>query len=151
MPLSTSLLAALGILSGVLLAVQAPINAQAGSALHTPLAAATLSFFVGTAALLLATLVFSRHAVHLSGLRSLPPYVVFGGGLLGACYVTAIIILAPRLGVAALVSLAIAGQLAAGLVLDHFGLLGLAERSLSPGRAVGVALVFAGALMVKFL
>ncbi len=89
--------------------------------------------------------------MHLAGLRSVPPYVVFSGGLLGACYVTAAIILAPRLGVAALVSLAIAGQLAAGLVLDHFGLLGLAERSLSLGRGLGVVLVFAGALMVRYL
>lgn len=151
MPLSTTLLAALGMLSGVLLAVQAPINAHAGAALRTPLGAATLSFLVGTSALVVVTWLFSRHTLHLAGLRSLPPHVVFGGGLLGACYVTANIVLAPRLGVAALVSLAIAGQLAAGLTLDHFGLLGLAERGLTPGRAAGVTLVFAGALMVRFL
>ncbi len=151
MTLSVSLLAALGIMSGVLLAVQAPINAQASAALGAPLAAATLSFLVGVSALLIVTLLLSRHQVQLSGLRSVPPYVVFAGGLLGACYVTANIILAPRLGVAALVSLAIAGQLAAGLALDNFGLLGLAERGLSLGRVTGVALVFAGALMVRFL
>jgi transporter family-2 protein len=144
------LLALSAVLSGALLAIQAPINAQAGSALGAPIAAATLSFLVGTTALLVANLLF-RRAPDLAALGSLPAYVVFGGGLLGACYVTANIILAPRLGVAALVSLAIAGQLAAGLILDHFGLLGLAERSVTLWRAAGVALVFAGALMVRFL
>jgi transporter family-2 protein len=151
MSLSSFLLVLLGILSGALLAVQAPINARAGMALGTPVAAATLSFLVGTSALLITTTLFWRHAFDVSGLRSVPAYVVFGGGLLGACYVTANIVLAPRLGVAALVSLIVAGQLAAGLVLDHFGLLGLAERGLTLWRAAGVALVFAGALMVRFL
>ena len=56
-------------------------------------------------------------------------------------------IIAPRLGAASLTILVVAGQLAMSLVLDHFGLVGFARRPLDPGRAAGVALVLAGALL----
>ncbi len=58
---------------------------------------------------------------------------------------------APRLGVAITISLIIAGQLAAAVVLDHFGLLGVVVREATPGRIAGVFVMFAGVLMIRFL
>jgi transporter family-2 protein len=43
----------------------------------------------------------------------------------------------------------VAGQLVGALVIDRFGLFGLAMREMSLGRLAGAALVFAGALMVR--
>ncbi len=53
------------------------------------------------------------------------PWWVWVGGLLGAFYVAASIILTPRLGAANTVTLIIAGQVLASMVLDQFGLLSL--------------------------
>jgi transporter family-2 protein len=61
------------------------------------------------------------------------------------------IMLAPRMGVAALMALGIAGQLFTALVIDRFGLFELVERGLTLGRVSGALLVLVGALMVRSL
>jgi transporter family-2 protein len=60
------------LLAGGLIALQAPINAEAASRLGHPVAAATLSFFVGTAALTILTLIFARQSAPLETLKALP-------------------------------------------------------------------------------
>ena len=77
--------------------------------------------------------------------------MLLGGGLLGAVYVTVNLVLAPKIGVAAIMALGIAGQLVTALLLDRFGMFELMERELSVGRIGGVALVLVGALMVRLL
>ena len=55
----------------------------------------------------------------------------------------------PRLGAAMTITLMVAGQLALSLLLDHFGALGVPRQPLNLGRIAGVALVFAGVLLVR--
>jgi transporter family-2 protein len=57
-------------------------------------------------------------------------------------------ILGPRLGAAAFLSLVVLGQLAASLILDHFGWLGFAQHSISLSRLAGAGLLIAGVLLV---
>ncbi len=64
----------------------------------------------------------------------MPLYMLLGGGLLGAVYVTVTLVLAPRIGVAAVMALGIAGQLVTALLIDRLGLFELMERDLSVGR-----------------
>jgi bacterial/archaeal transporter family-2 protein len=54
----------------------------------------------------------------------------------------------PQLGVAGLLAGSIAGQLAGGLMIDRFGLLGMPQNPITTGRLVGVALLVAGAVLV---
>ena len=149
MSLQALLLAALALLAGAMISIQAPINAMAAAKLGHPLGAATLSFLVGSLCLLAVTLSLARGQVAWGNVGSLPP-MLWLGGVLGAIYVTVAIVLTPTLGVGAVIALAIAGQVTAGLVLDHYGLLGLAAREITMGRAVGALLVVVGALMVRF-
>jgi len=81
----------------------------------------------------------------------MPLYMLLGGGLLGAVYVTVNLVLAPKIGVAAIMALGIAGQLATALFLDRAGLFDLVQRELSVGRVGGAILVLVGALMVRML
>ncbi|WP_280138262.1 DMT family transporter [Methyloceanibacter stevinii] len=120
-------------------------------ALGHPLSAALWSFCVGTVALAVVVLLFARGSTDLGALRSMPLYMLIGGGLLGAVYVLVNLVVAPKIGIAALMALSIAGQLAAALLLDRFGLFDLAQRELSVGRVSGVVLVLVGALMVRML
>ncbi|HSD93415.1 MAG TPA: DMT family transporter [Methyloceanibacter sp.] len=136
--------------AGALISLQAPINAEAAARLGNPIAASTLSFCVGTVALIAITLLL-RQDVNFSALKTMPLYVLLSGGLLGAMYVTANLMLAPRIGVAALIALGIAGQLVAALLLDRYGLFDLVARELSIGRIGGTLMVIAGAVMVRYL
>ncbi len=151
MGLQAILLTLVAFIGGGFIALQAPINAQAASHLGSPIAAATLSFIVGTVALIMLTVVFARGSTNLGALTAMPAYMIFAGGLLGAAFVTMTITLAPKIGIAAVMALAIAGQLFTALLLDRLALFDLMERDLSVGRVGGAILVVVGALMVRLL
>jgi transporter family-2 protein len=151
MSLQSFSLTLIALLAGGFIALQAPINAEVATRIGHPLAAATMSFCVGTVALIILTVLFARHSTHLEALKTLPLYMLLGGGLLGAIYVTVNLVLAPRIGIAAIMALGIAGQLFAALLIDRLGLFELMERGLSLGRVSGALLVLVGALMVRLL
>lgn len=137
-------------LGGSFLPLQAGINATlAGQAVH-PLVAACVNFIVGLLALAGALLVVQRGNV--SGLvqASAVPAWAWLGGLLGAGFVMAGILTAPRLGAATFIALVIAGQMTAGLVLDHFGLVGFPVREIDLPRLAGAGLLIAGVLLIRF-
>lgn len=75
------------------------------------------------------------------------PAWVWVGGLLGAFYVTASIVAAPRLGGALFVALLVTGQMAAAMALDHFGVL-VARTPISPSRVLGALLIVAGVALI---
>ncbi|HTV68931.1 MAG TPA: DMT family transporter [Rhizobiaceae bacterium] len=139
----------LGILAGAAFAVQAPVNAALARGLGLPVAAAAVSFFVGAVALALVTaLVTSADGLSLQW-RAPALWLFIVGGLLGASVVTCSVILAPKIGAAALMACLISGQLLAGIALDRIGFLGLAVREISLGRIAGALLLLAGALMIR--
>lgn len=142
------LLAALGVLAGSLLAIQAAINAQLSRSLGHPILAAVVSFSAGLAALLAGALLLSLTVPSRATAASIPAYLWVTGGLLGASYLSANILLTPRLGTGAVMSLAIGGQLLAALLLDHFGLLGLTPRAVGVERLVGAGLLLGGVYLI---
>ena len=141
--LSTALI----LLGGALLSVQAPLNAMLGRAVGSPVNAALISFLVGTAALSVVAIV-QRAAPDGSATRALPWYA-WVGGMCGAVFVSAAAYSAPRIGVATLLTLAVASQLATAVALDHAGAFGIASHPVSGGRLAGLALVVVGAILVR--
>ncbi|MGI8616907.1 MAG: DMT family transporter [Actinomycetota bacterium] len=69
------------------------------------------------------------------------------GGLFGAVIVLAIAYSPPRIGTFATVALLIAGQLAAGALIDAFGWFGSPRIPVTAARAAGLLLVAAGAAL----
>ena len=138
---------ALAVIAGVLIAIQAPTNAILGKASGSPVVAAFISFVVGTLAL--GTMVAARSGrLFAPELRQVPWYA-WVGGFYGAFFVAIAAFGAPRIGVGPLLTAAIAGQLIGAIVLDHFGLLGLARQPVSMEKLAGVALVLFGAWLVR--
>ncbi len=109
--------------------------------------AALVSFVVGAIALGLAAAVIGARP-EAGAVKALPMWA-WMGGLYGAVFVFAIAFGAPRIGVAATLTLAIAAQLATAVAVDQFGLLGLAKRPFDAMKLLGVALVFIGAVLVR--
>jgi bacterial/archaeal transporter family-2 protein len=124
-------------------AMQPPINAAL--ARHTgPFLAGTVTFLVGTLALLAVTLVTGRG--EWSELRGAPAWQ-YTGGLIGAIFVFGTIVLVPRLGATGLIAGIIGGQLAGSLIIDHWGLFGLPQVAVSPLRLLGLALLVVGGVL----
>lgn len=144
--MSRSLAVLLAAAAGALAGMQAPINSRLGKAVGTA-QAATLSFLVGTVALVLVA-AFWRGGLGSLGHIGRAPWWALVGGLLGAVYVTVALVTVRTLGASGITVAIIAGQLAIAVVIDRFGLLGVARQSISPSRIVGVALVVLGVLLV---
>ena len=72
------------------------------------------------------------------------PWYALGAGIFGLIVIGAISYMIPRVGVGAAITTIVAGQLMVGTILDHFGLLGAAEKSLDVTRVIGLAVVLVG-------
>lgn len=129
---------------GFAVALQPSINArlaQKTGAYESSL----ISFAVGTLAMLVIVLISGRGS--LRGVAG-ASWWELTGGFLGAFFVTLTIIAVPRLGTTAVMAAVIAGQLATGALLDHYGLFGLRHLPLTPLRLVGMLLLAAGAALI---
>ncbi len=114
----------------------------------SPLLSAFLSFLVGTIALFVCILISGTPISNLLSAKNAPP-IAWIGGLLGAFFVTAAVILVPRLGVAMTFSVLIAGQMIVTLIIDHFGLLGIEVRHVSWARITGILLITGGVVLIR--
>jgi transporter family-2 protein len=136
------------IAAGGLVAMQAPINSTLGKAVGN-FAAASLSFAIGLAVLVLITVLFAGGFGEVSSAADLRWHYLTGG-LLGAAYVTTVLISVRAIGATGITAATITGQLAISIVLDRAGSLGLPERALTPGRVLGIALLAAGTALVVY-
>ena len=141
-------LALVALALGAGLTIQSGINASLRSALGHPLHATVVNFIIGLVGVLLYALVagVGRPSNAAFGRTAWWMYL---GGLIGALYVAGTVILAPRLGAAVLVSLLVAGQLTAAVIVDHFGVLGFPQAPATPVRLCGIALLVVGVVLVR--
>lgn len=135
------------LVSGAVLPLQAGLNARLGRAAANPIYASLISFVIGTLALLL-YVIFSRQSVSWQGLREAPAYVWLGG-LLGAFYVTAIVLAFPQIGPALTFGLVVAGQMLIALLLDHFSLLVANPHPVNIWRVLGVLMIVGGVVLIR--
>jgi transporter family-2 protein len=73
---------------------------------------------------------------------------MLGAGIFGLILYQTINFTLPRLGGTMMIALIIIGQLLTGVVVDHFGWLGVAIRPIDPARAIGVLLLLAGGYLI---
>ena len=134
-------------IAGGMVAIQAPTNAMLAKAGGSPILAALISLTVGTGALFLVWLATPNRPgpAAFAGL----PWYAWIGGLYGAMFVAVAAYAAPKIGIASLITIGIAGQIAVALLLDHFGALGLPRDPISLARVAGAALVIAGVVLVR--
>lgn len=144
--MSRGLAVVVGVGAGCLVGMQAPINSRLGRTVGS-LQAATFSFLVGTVALLVIA-VFVRGGLGSLGQARTVPWWALVGGLLGAVYVTVALIAVRTLGASGLTAVVITGQLAISVVIDRFGLLGIAKEHIDASRIAGLVLLVVGAVLV---
>jgi transporter family-2 protein len=131
---------------GGLIALQAPINSMLGKATGS-FQAAFLSFAIGTV-LLAVIAAFAKGGFGTMGEARTLSWIYLTGGVLGAAYVTTVLVTVRELGAGPVVAATIAGQLSASVVLDQFGLLGLPKDPITVSKVIGVLLLAAGVYLV---
>lgn len=139
---------ALALLLGALLPVQSAANGLLGRSLGNPYLATLLVFAV--AALAMTGILLGQRA-------PLPALADFGrvpwwgwlGGLLAVGNILGFILLPPRIGIGTLIGLFVAGQIVSAVLLDHFGALQFPVQPFNGWRALGVALLIAGVVIIK--
>lgn len=136
----------LTVMAGGLIALQAPINSMLGRSVGT-FAAASVSFVVGTIALVLITLLVGGGFGDIGEARHLSWYYLMGG-ILGAVYVTTALVAVRELGAGGVTAATIAGQLTLSLVIDQLGILGVDERAITWHRMLGVLLLALGTFLI---
>ena len=134
------------VVAGGLVALQAPINSKLGKAVGT-FAAASVSFAIGLVVLVAITLLLGGGFGKAGEALHLPWYYLLGG-VLGAVYVTTVLLAVREIGAGSVAAATIAGQLTASVVVDQLGILGLEQRSLTFARVVGLALLATGVFLI---
>jgi transporter family-2 protein len=119
---------------GGMIALQAPINSGLGKR-------------IGTVLLVLLALVFGEGFGRTGEARHLSWYYLMGG-VLGAAYVTSVLVTVRTLGAGGVTAATIAGQLTAAVIVDQLGILGVAKHTITVPRLAGIALLAAGTLLV---
>jgi len=138
----------LAIAAGMMMPTQAAINNKLANFVESPVLAAFISFVVGTIALFLYLLATGVPLGNLANAKNAPAIAWFGG-ILGAFFVASTVILVPKIGVALTFSLIIAGQMLITLVIDHFGWLGVPEKTISLWRVLGAVFITIGVVLIR--
>ncbi|WP_426237177.1 DMT family transporter [Pseudomonas sp. TWP3-2] len=135
--------------AGAVVPFQSAINTNLARGLGHPLWA-TLASLLVSVLVLLPVIIALRLPLPSPTFISKAPIWMWAGGAFGVCFVALAVMLLPKLGASGFVALALAGQVIASMLLDHFGLFGLAEKHLTLPRVSGALLLIAGVVLIQF-
>lgn len=134
-----------GLIGGIAVGLQGPMS----GAMSQKLGPMGSSFIIHVGgAILSAILLPFLGGFDFKNLREVPVPYLFAGVFGVILYLTFSYTL-PRVGVAVTTSLLILAQLGIGLVLDHFGWLGMAQHPINLARLAGVGALLLGAYLIS--
>ncbi|MBA2926802.1 DMT family transporter [Pseudomonas sp. P7] len=140
----------LAIAAGLGITLQTTLNGQLAKGVGgDSVAAALFSFTAGAVCLGVFSLMRGGIVASLAAIPAQPWWSLLGG-LLGAGALLSYVVLAPKIGLSALLGLAIAGQIVSSLVIDHFGLMGASERPVSLVKLAGSMVMLTGLAIALF-
>ena len=136
-------------IAGAIMPVQAILNARLGRQTGGALMGAFLSFITGTIFLLVLNLIVNGQAVLNLKPASTGPWYIWLGGLLGTFFVAYITWINQQQGMALTFALVVSGQIFISLLMDHYGLLGAAVRTITLEKIIGSILIIGGIILIK--
>lgn len=129
----------IGLFGGMAIGVQGPMSSIITQKLG-PLESVFI-IHIGGAVAALIPMIFV--GTRLGEWRSVPWYVL-GAGAFGLIVISAMGYMIPRIGAAGALITLLAGQILVASLLDHYGWLGVAQRSLDIQRLIGFGVVIFG-------
>ncbi len=134
----------IGLLGGIAVGLQGPLSSMITGRLG--LMESIFIVHIG-GALMIGIPLLMRGGGRLGEWRSVPWYALTAG-VFGLVVISAISFTIPKIGVAATVTLIVAGQLTLAAILDHFGWLGADVRHLDVSRLIGIGVLFLGVWLI---
>ena len=131
---------------GGLIALQAPINSHLGRSVGS-FQAAFLSFLIGTIVLAVIAALAKGGLGTVAEAKHVAWYYLLGG-VLGAAYVTTVLVTVRELGAGGVTAATIAGQLTLSVVVDHKGWLGVVRDPVDLEKVAGVVLLALGTFLI---
>ena len=141
----TGLAVVMALLAGLAGSVQAAVMGRFGERVGLVEALAWVTLL--SVVIAFGALLVTRQGLGARAEAGAGPERLWLGAVLGTFVVFTITLASPRIGTAATIGLLVAGQLAAGAVIDRYGLFGFDRIALSWPRALGIALLAAGAVL----
>ena len=144
----TMLPAALALIAGMSVVVQQILNANLRVQLSSAVWSGFASYVLGVLCMV-ALAVGLREPLPSAAVMARVPWWAWTGGFFGAVFIAISILVAQRLGAAALIALLVTGQMVAAIALDHYGWLGLTQRPIDLPRLIGVCLLIGGVVLIR--
>lgn len=139
-----------GIIAGMLLAIQIAVNGQLGKVLHSSSHAALVSFFVGTITLIIIVGLKDRSYTNIKEpFKQSAPWWIWIGGILGGSYVLINVFLVNQIGNGQTVVLALFGQITGSLLVQQFGLFNSIKNRIQPLQIIGLMVMIAGVILIR--
>ncbi len=149
--MTTIVPALFALICGAVLTTQVGSNTLLGKSINNPYIPAAANMVTGLIFTVLLLLIVHKPVPSVAQLRAAPWWAWLAGGFLGTAYLTGNILLAPKLGAAALVGLVVTGQLLLAVAADNYGWLGFEPHGATLWRGLGCLLMMGGVtLIAKF-
>lgn len=143
---SFTAIALLMLVAGMGIPVMAALNANLGQHIQSPVAASAILFALGF--VVSALILLFVGIPNVSAFRGVSPWV-FAAALMVAFYLISITWSAPRIGIGNAVFFVLLGQLVAAAAIDHWGLFGAIQVSMTWKRALGLVVMAIGVYLAK--
>ena len=131
------------LLAGAFIPLIGILNARVGRALGEPIYATVIVFFVAILIALFISVAFGKSSLTTENLQDLAVFD-FGAGLIVAFYVISATVLAPKIGVANFIVMAVSSQILFSLMIDHYGLFGAPVKPISMIQLFGAIMMVIG-------
>jgi transporter family-2 protein len=139
----------LAIFAGVAISLQATLNARLGVLLQNPVLSTGIAFLVGCLLCLSLVAVTGKFDMKATNLQTVPVYLWFTGGALGALGVGLLYFLIPKMGIGPMTVFSLAGQLLVATAASNFGWFDLPQSPITLQKLVGFVALFAGVMLVN--
>jgi transporter family-2 protein len=138
----------LTIAAGISVVVQQALNANLRIAIGSAAWSGLVSYAIGLVCMA-ALVIALRDPLPSAAVAARIPWWAWSGGVFGAIFIALATVLIPQLGAATFIALLVTGQMLASLTLDHYGWLGLEQRSVDLPRLIGVCLIIGGVVLIR--
>ena len=131
------------LLAGTFIPLIGILNSRVGRALGEPFYSTVIVFMVAIILAIFVSIIFGKSPPLIHELNTVR-LIDYGGGFIVAFYVISATVLAPRIGVANFIVMAVTGQILFSMLIDHLGLFGAPVKRINLIQFFGAILLLVG-------
>ena len=139
----------LSFLAGIAIVTQANLNAYLGQLLASSVIATFVALSTSAIFVLLVIFVYVKEIPSIDIIKSVPIYLWFTGGLLGAFALACFYYIIPKIGLLHMISYSLCGQLIISMLSSHYGWFNMPVSTISISKISGIILMTLGIFLIN--